>query len=206
MNINLDSARKFQNKVMLLSGFFMLLFPLFLLAYFSFGEAKFVYNKTYYAITVDKGSESAIPLKVIKTPLIDNENIKTWLSVGMTEIFSTDVNRYKSKARWESVKSYFSSSLAPDFWNKEIVRYEELLQSSYQLSNAVVSLPPVLTGQAKSADETRMWKYYLEVTTENVSINREKPLYKRLKMIVVVKEINPKSNYKGVAITSIEIK
>lgn len=206
MDIDLDSSRRFRDKVLLISGILAIATPIFLFLYFSFGESKFVYNKTYYAITVDEGKEMANRLDVMKKPLTDSENIKSWLNVGMIDIYSTDALNYQSEERWQKVENLFASNIASDFWNAEMERYELLLSESFELSYAVISEPPSLIGEAVSSDGTRMWKYYLEVTTENHSVNIAKPRYKKLKMIAVVKEINPKSNYKGVAITSIDIK
>lgn len=206
MNVDLDSSRKFQDKVLLISGLLTLALPLLLALFFTIGEENFVYSKKFYAIVVDEGNESATRLNAIRSPLTDSENVKSWLSVGMIDIFSTDSLNYKSANRWKTVKNYFDGSLSRSFWDAEINRYEGLLSETYELSYAVVSVPPTMIGSAVSSSGTRMWKYYLEVTTENHSRNSSRPSYKKLKMIVVVKEINPKNNYKGVAITSIEIK
>jgi hypothetical protein len=204
-DVNIDSSRKFQG--LLLNIVFASFFLILILSYsfFKFGENSFAYSKNYYAISIEEGKEGGDKIQVIRSPFIDKENIKTWLRYNFIGIFSKTELNYQSDEHWQLVKSVFASGLDRDFWDQEVERFEELIKNGYKISNAVVVQPPVLLGEFKSFDGVNYWKYYLELSTENLSIGQAEPNYQRLKLNVVVKETNPSKNFRGIVVDSITI-
>lgn len=206
MDINIDTSRKLLDKLLLMSLISFLLIPLLIFSYFKLGESKFVETKKYYLVVAEEGKERVGKLQTISRPLINVNGVRKWLRVAMTDIYITNVNNYSSQERWNKISEYFTSTAAVDFWEQEITRQEALIGESYIVTNAVMKSEPILMGEMKNKDGEKYWKFYLEVATENKSSLKSRVLQQELRIIAVVKQMNPKIKDNGIAITSIKIK
>lgn len=206
MDLNIDSARKLIDKALLISMVSVILIPILIFSYFKIGENNFVENKKYYKVVSTEGYERIARLQTIKKPLVNINGVKKWLRTSLTDLYITDLNTYNSEERWNKVQDYFNPYTATQFWEDDMIRQTKLLSNSYIVTKAVVKDEPTLLGEMKNAKGERYWKFYLEMSTQNRSNLRNGFLQQEMKIITIVKEMNPKEKKSGIAIVSIQIK
>lgn len=206
MKNDIDSSRLLLDKVLKISLFLFIVLPIVLFGYIKVGESKFVNNKDYYRIVTAEGHESALKLEVLRSPITNVENIKKWLRVSFLEVYSFNENNYNKKERWLKFKDVLSPSIMSNYWEKDLERISNLYSKSYNLTNAVISKEPLLLGKASTANGNKLWKFFIEITTENYGTTSAEPLYLKHSAIVIVEETNPSDKYEGVSIANITIK
>lgn len=205
-NINYDKSIKLLNiaYITILISFFVISISSFV--YVKYTSDNYLDKKAVVSLTVTEGKEKGKRILLINRPLVKVENIKDWLSVSFIDMFSYDANNYGSQERLDLFKRIFSEKTYASHWNSEIARIEEEINNGYMITSALITDGPYLEKQARSSDGSRLWRFYLEISLWSRSNQTASFLDRTKKIKVLVKEVDPKQNFKGLSIVKIDIK
>lgn len=203
---NYDSSIKFLNRVLIITSISVFFIPIILYLYINIGANKLLESKDYYRVVTTKNYESIEKIETLDKPLTNVENIKDWLRVSMIDLYSYNALNYGSEERLNKFKKVFTSSELNKIWQPEITRVENEISNGYMINSAVISEDPKLVGTSVAGDGSKLWKFYLELSFWSRSNQTTSFLDRRKKVMVLVQEINPNENFKGVAIVKIDIK
>lgn len=205
MKNDIDNSRQRINKTLMATMICSLLIPLLLFSYFKIGERKFVYNKIYEKVYTGE-SPKKVKLNVKRKPLTNVNSVEAWLRVSLIDLLKTNQLNYKSAERWEKFKKYFAPSIARNVWDLDIIRVEQLLSETFNLTNATIKNDPLFLGSAVSGKGEALWRFYVEVATESFSQNIKGSSKRTMKILVIIKEMKTSDDYSGISIVDIEIK
>jgi len=205
-NLNLEKSNKLLSLTLNITILMFFVLPIMLYAYFNLGGESYSKADNFYKITTTVGKESAARMRPSFRPITNLETTKEWLKISFINLMTYDASNYNTEERYNMVKEIMSEDVFLSYWRNDKVRIESDIKNGYLRNAAIVAYKPILLGEAVNNKGEKMWKFFLEVQVKRESKYESYPRYVKKYIQVVIKEIDPNENFKGIGIVEINIK
>ena len=201
----LKASSKLMTRLMNLQFIMLITVPAILYYYFNYSSKSFYDIDNYYKIITTEGSESGSRMTPSYRPITNLETTKEWLRASLIDLMTYDAISFSKEERFNKAKEIIAPSAFNFFWRKNMAEINADIDNGYLRTAAITSFKPVLLGKGIARDGLTVWKFYLKIEIKKESKFENYPRYLTKDVIVIVKELDPSKNFKGIGILNIEM-